>query len=63
LNDLLILLTSTFVNDEELEKILEANMRILEDNRAVRVLEARGIKKSLEKGLDRIAELENGLPA
>jgi hypothetical protein len=42
LQDLVILLTSTFVSDEELNKILEDNMRILEDNRAVRVLENRG---------------------
>jgi len=42
LQDLLILLTSTFVSDEELNQILEANMRILEDSPAVRVLEDRG---------------------
>jgi len=40
--DLLILLTATFVSDEELNRILEANMFNLENNRAVRVLEARG---------------------
>ena len=45
LQDLLILLTSTFINDVDLNKILEDNMRILEDNRAVRVLEERGSKK------------------
>jgi len=38
LQDLIILLTSTFVSDEELSKILEANMIRMEDNRAVRVL-------------------------
>ena len=37
LQDLLILLTSTFISDEELNKIWEANMRILEDSPAVRV--------------------------
>jgi hypothetical protein len=37
LQDLLILLTSTFISDEELNKIREANMRVLEDSPAVRV--------------------------
>jgi len=39
LQDLLILLTSTFISDEELIKIVEENMRILEDSPAVRVFE------------------------
>jgi uncharacterized protein YerC len=47
LQDLLILLTGSFVSDEELNKIMEANMRILEDTTAFRVLEARG--RSQEK--------------
>jgi len=42
LQDLLILLTSTFISDEERNKIWEANMRILEDNPAVKWLEDRG---------------------
>ena len=42
LHDLLILLTGSFVSDEELNTILEANMRVLEDSPAVRVLEDRG---------------------
>jgi len=42
LHDLLILLTGTFVSDKELNQILEANMRILENSPAVRVLEDRG---------------------
>jgi hypothetical protein len=42
---LILLLTSTFVTDEEQNKILEDNMRILEDNRAVRVLEEMGRKQ------------------
>ena len=42
LQDLLILLTSTFISDEELNKIVEDNMRVLEDSPAVRVLESRG---------------------
>jgi hypothetical protein len=50
LYDLLVLLTSSFVSDEELNKILEANMRILEDSPAVRVLESRGMDKGINKG-------------
>jgi len=42
MHDLLILLTGSFVSDEELNTILEANMRVLEDSPAVRVLEDRG---------------------
>jgi len=42
LQDLLILLTASFINDNELNKIMEANMRILEDTTAFRVFEARG---------------------
>ena len=34
----MILLTSTFVSENELSKVLEANMFKLEDNRAVKVL-------------------------
>jgi len=45
LHDLLILLTGTFVTDTELNTILEANMRVLEDSPAVRVLEDRGMNK------------------
>jgi hypothetical protein len=47
LHDLLVLLTSTFISDEELNKILEDNMRILEDSPAVRVLESRGMNKKM----------------
>ena len=42
MQDLLILLTASFINDNELNKIMEANMRILEDTTAFRVFEARG---------------------
>ncbi|MCL2357909.1 MAG: hypothetical protein FWC70_12290, partial [Defluviitaleaceae bacterium] len=35
---LLILLTVSFISDEDFRKILEANMRVLEDSTAVRVL-------------------------
>ena len=52
LMDLLILLTGSFVSDEELNEIMEDNMRILEDSPAVRVLEDRGIKKGIEKGIE-----------
>ena len=45
LQDLLILLTSSFVTDEELKRVSEENMRILEDNRAVRVLQDMGRSK------------------
>jgi hypothetical protein len=38
LQDLLILLTSTFINDSDFRKVLEANMRVLEDSTAVRVI-------------------------
>ena len=42
LQDLLILLTSTFISEEERNKVWEANMRILEDNPAIKWLEDRG---------------------
>ena len=47
LQDLLILLTSTFISEEERIKVWEANMRILEDNPAIIWLEDRG--KSQQK--------------
>ena len=49
LHDLLILLAGSFVTDTELNTILEANMRILEDSPAVRVLEDRGVRKGIEQ--------------
>ena len=42
LHDLMILLAGSFIDGEELNKILEANMINLENNSAVRVLEDRG---------------------
>ena len=45
LQDLLILLTGSFISDRELNKIVEDNMRILEDTTGFRVLEARGRKQ------------------
>jgi len=50
LHDLLILLTSSFVTDEELNNILEATMHVLEDSPAVRVLEDRGVIKGINQG-------------
>ena len=50
LQDLLILLTSSFISDKELNKILEDNMRILEDTTAFRVLEARGEARGKAEG-------------
>jgi len=47
------LLTGTFVTDKELNTILEENMRILEDNPAVRVLEDRGIKIGIQQGIQK----------
>jgi len=48
LQDLLFLLTGSFIGDNELNKIVEANMRILEDTTASRVFEARGRKQEKE---------------
>jgi len=45
LQSLMLLLTSTFISDEEMNKVLEGNMFALEDNRAVRVLQDRGRKQ------------------
>jgi hypothetical protein len=42
LQDLLILLTGSFVSESELNKVMEANMRILEDTTGYRLIEARG---------------------
>ncbi|MCL2378842.1 MAG: hypothetical protein FWC77_06925 [Defluviitaleaceae bacterium] len=58
LQDLLILLTSTFVSDEERNKILEANMLQLENNPAVKTLEERG--RSKEKIMIAINMLQDG---
>jgi len=55
LYDLLVLLTGSFVSDEELNTILEANMRILEDSPAVRVLEDRGVRKGIQQGIEQTA--------
>ena len=52
LYDLLILLTASFVTEQELNTILEENMRLLENHPAVRVLEDRGFKNGMRKGLD-----------
>jgi len=47
LQDLLILLTSTFIDDANFRKILEANMRVLEDSTAVRVISDWGMDKKM----------------
>ena len=49
LRDLLVLLAGSFINKNELNMILEANMRILEDNAAFKVFEDWGVKKGLEQ--------------
>ena len=51
LQDLLILLTVSFISDDEFRKVLEANMRVLEDSTAVRVLGEWGENK---KGFGRV---------
>ena len=49
LQDLLILLTGSFVSESELSKVMEANMRILEDTTGFRLIEARGMnQKAIE---------------
>jgi hypothetical protein len=45
LQDLLILLTGSFINKNELNKVMEANMRILEDTTGYRLIEDRGRNK------------------
>jgi hypothetical protein len=67
LQDLLLLLTGSFISDEELNKVMEVNMRVLDDSPAVRVLEKRGREKErieiakamIKRGMDfsDIAEL------
>ena len=51
IHSLMILLSSTFVTDDELNKILEENSMYLENNRAVRVLEERGMRKGFSQGM------------
>ena len=55
LHSLLILLTGKFADEEEFEKVLEANRMILEDNVAVKVIEKMGFKKGREKGREEVA--------
>ena len=56
LYDLLILLTGSFLSDEELNRVMEANMRILEDSPAVRVLEDRGVIRGMNQKAIEIAK-------
>ena len=58
IQDLLILLVSKYISDEEFKKVLEDNMAILEDNAAVRVLREQGIE--IEKKDTTIAMLQKG---
>jgi hypothetical protein len=58
LQDLLILLTVSFIGDEELNKILEANMRILEDSPVIRFLEDRGRSQGISQGISQGREQE-----
>ncbi|MCL2049535.1 MAG: hypothetical protein FWG87_12520 [Defluviitaleaceae bacterium] len=51
LQSLMLLLNSTFLSDEELFKIMEANRMVLEDNRAVRVLADMGRRQGLEQAV------------
>jgi len=56
LYDLLILLTGSFLSDDELNRIMEENMRILEDSPAVRVLENRGKSQGMNQKAVEIAQ-------
>ncbi|MCL2576774.1 MAG: hypothetical protein FWE27_01810 [Defluviitaleaceae bacterium] len=47
LQDLLILLTSTFISEEEQNRIWEENMPTLENNPAIRMLEERSMNKKM----------------
>ena len=59
LQDLLILLTSTFVSTEELNKIWEASMTRWDENPAVIMLEDRG--KSIGRNQEKISIATNML--
>jgi len=50
LQDLLILLTVSFIGSEELNKILEANMKILEDSPVIKFFEDRFLTQGLTQG-------------
>jgi len=57
LQDLLILLTSTFISEDERNKILEANMSILEDNPGIRTLKNMGGKqKAIEIAINMLRD-------
>jgi len=56
LQDLLILLTSTFIDDSDFRKVLVANMRALEDSTAVRVLGEWGRAEGRNQALVEVAE-------
>jgi hypothetical protein len=50
LQALMILLISTFMRDAELKRIVEANIMILEENRAIRVITEIGREQGIEYG-------------
>ena len=52
IHSLLISLTSSFINKEELIRILEDNAMVLENNLAVQVLTERGFAEGLEQGIE-----------
>jgi len=56
LQDLLILLTSTFISDDERNRVWEDNMPILEDNPAIKWLENRGESRGMNKKMIEIAK-------
>ena len=56
MQDLLILLVSKYLSDEEFKKVLEDNMAILEDNAAVRVLGKLGEERGIERGVEKKAK-------
>jgi hypothetical protein len=51
LQSLMILLNSTFVSEEELNRVLEANKMVLEENRGVKVLANIYRKEGFEQGI------------
>jgi hypothetical protein len=63
LQDLLVLLTATFISIEELNKILEVNMRVLEDNPAVKFFQEWGMRKGMKEGMEKgmVEGIEKGM--
>ena len=63
IHSLVLLLANSFITDEEVNKILEENSMNLENNRVVRILEERGVKKGIAQGMTQTAKnmLHGGL--